>query len=102
MHAEVHRNVSRKKFGGRAGCSGHGLLNHRAIMREDTAALTREVAAQGIGAEQLPAERLLFRRLKIFPSPRSPVALALMAVPRPELPVKVLLLTQALLAWVSR
>jgi hypothetical protein len=31
MFAEVHRNIGRKTFGGRAGCSGHGRLNHRAV-----------------------------------------------------------------------
>jgi hypothetical protein len=43
-------------------------------------------------------ERLLVRRFRRLPSPMSPVALALMAAPRLELPRKVLLLTQALVA----
>ncbi len=45
MLAGFHRNVGRKKFGGRAGCYGHDRLNHRRVIREDTAALTRKVAA---------------------------------------------------------
>jgi len=45
MLAAFHRQIGRKKFGGRAGCYGHGRLNHRSVMRDDTAMLTRKVAA---------------------------------------------------------
>lgn len=45
MLAEFHRKIGRKKFGGRAGCYGHGRLNHRSVMREETGALTGEVVA---------------------------------------------------------
>jgi hypothetical protein len=47
-------------------------------------------------------ERLLVRRLRRLPKPTSLLPLALMAIPRPEPPMKLLLFTQALLAWLSR
>jgi hypothetical protein len=34
-------------FGGRAGCSEHGRLNHRPVLRSHTYALTGEVAVRG-------------------------------------------------------
>jgi hypothetical protein len=72
------------------------------VAPEATVADVGEMLTATPEGPHVPSVRLLLRRFRILPKPRSPVLLALMAEPRPELPTKVLLFTQALVAWVSR